>query len=610
MKKTFLRCALALVLSVMLAIGINSVGTTLAAWYPDDKLAAPGESAYGASELKSEPVGVVDVKTKETAESVKSDKPAAAILNLDEDLNVVSSDGEVICTLLAALDEYLKKDTLPIFNIGTVSDAEKLITWFKTEREVFDSSVMSKNAEAVKTFKNEYPFVRGIVEFDESADIKQTVKIANKSGAIVVVIPEKLADVKTVRYIQGRLKTVWVRAESDDESSIKNSVFGGAYGVITSDVKKFFDIIGSLSGLTRLPFNVAHRGLPNEYNENSVSGTLAAVKAGATHLELDCYLTTDGEIVFMHDANLQRTSTGTGNIENYSSEQLKDFRLKQFEDEAIPTFEDIANALKGTGAVLVLEIKSQKTEIVSALKEKLEGSGIEDDIVVISFHESQLKEMKEVLPEIPTADLDGKTSDTLKDILQKSGENNSGTDYNFNALDENKIKNLVVRGFIPWTWTYSNEYDVLIAFEDGFTGLTNNKADSLGGKPLYVNGQSKTNKIPEKGGEIKLTVTEYGGKTKEVVGKITDVTRTGEKEYEVFAEYSPDEYYLATKLYTQKFTVTVDETITDPESGSSGGNGGCGSKIGESGGAVGFAVVGFVAMAAIALKFIKGKEND
>ena len=622
MKKHFLRC-FAVLVAALLALGVSPV-VSLADWYPDDKLAAVSGS-YGRSELKAEPVGVTDVKSSAAAESLKTDKPAAAILSLDEDMNVVSSDNEIICTLSVALDEYLKKDILPILNIGGVTEAEKLISWFKTEREIFDVSVMSKNAEAVKVFKTAYPFARGIIEFDETADVKQIVKIANKNGANVVVLPESIADVKTVRYIQGRFKTVWVRAESDSESSIKNSIFSGAYGVIAGDTKKLSDIIAGLSGLTRLPFNVAHRGLPNEYNENSVSGTLAAIEAGATHLELDCYLTTDGEIVFMHDAGLQRTSTGTGNIENYSSEQLKEFRLKQFTDEAIPTFKDIVDAIKGTGTVLILEIKSQKTEIVNALKEKLEGSGIEDDIVVITFHESQLQAMKEVLPEIPTADLNGKTSDTLKDILQKSGENNAGIDYNFNALDEDKIKGLIVRGFIPWTWTYSSEYDVVIALEDGFTGLTNNAAQGLKDKPLYIDGQSKTYKIPEKGGDIGLVVTEYGGATKNVVGKITDVTQTGEKTYEVFAEYTPDEYYLSAKFYTQKFTVTV----TDPEpesntsaggsdsgsgesnvSGSTTSSGGCGSGLNGAFGFTAFAVIGLFASAVIALKLIKGTKND
>ena len=371
--------------------------------------------------------------------------------------------------------------------------------------------------------------------------------------------------------------------------------------------------------MTRTPFNVAHRGLPNEYNENSVSGTLAAIEAGATHVELDCYLTTDGEIVFMHDAGLARTSTGTGNIETYSSAELKNFRLKQFYDEAIPTFADIAGALKNSDAVLVLEIKSQKTEIVNALKAKLEGSGIENQIVVISFHESQIKAMKEILPQIPVADLNGSSSDSLKAILKKSCENNSGIDYNFNALDEEKINGLIVRGFIPWTWTYTRETDVTFAYEQGVTGITNNYADSLKNIPLYVEGQSTTDKVPQKGGDIKLTVTEYGGRTKEVTGKIIDVTEKSDHDYEVIAEYYPQEYYLETKLYTQKFIVSTRISGGDSENSAGGGNagggnsGGCGAGLlfgaGSGGSAVCFAVIGLFAAAVIAFKHIKGKEN-
>lgn len=478
---------------------------------------------------------------------------------------------------------------------------------------------MSKDAEAVKIFRAAYPRVRGIIEFDENAKIENIVKIANENGANICVIPETLAAVKNVRYIQGRFKTVWTRAESNDDVSIKNSLFGGAYGVIVRDAKKFSEIIAGLSGLTRTPFNVAHRGLPNEYNENSVSGTLAAIEAGATHVELDCYLTTDGEIVFMHDAGLARTSTGTGNIETYSSAELKNFRLKQFYDEAIPIFADIAGALKKTDAVLVLEIKSQKTEIVNALKAKLEGSGIENQIVVISFHESQIRAMKEILPQIPVADLNGSSSDSLKAILKRSGVNNSGIDYNFNALDEEKINGLIVRGFIPWTWTYTRETDVTFAYEQGVTGITNNYADSLKNIPLYVEGQTTTDKVPQKGGEIKLTVTEYGGRTKEVKGKIIDVTEKNNHDYEVIAEYYPQEYYLETKLYTQKFIVSTRNSGGDSENSAGGGNtgggnaGGCGAVLlfgaGSGGSAVCFAVIGLFAAALALSKLIKGKEN-
>lgn len=611
--------------AVSLGAATVAVSDASAAWFPDDKLVTVSESAYGKSGLKSEPVCVADVANKEILERVASGKNAAvAILTLDDDMSVVGADGEVICSLAAAMDDYLKKEILPVFNIENAAQAEKLIAWFKTDREILDASVMSKDAEAVKIFRAAYPRVRGIIEFDENAKIENIVKIANENGANICVIPETLAAVKNVRYIQGRFKTVWTRAESNDDVSIKNSLFGGAYGVIVRDAKKFSEIIAGLSGLTRTPFNVAHRGLPNEYNENSVSGTLAAIEAGATHVELDCYLTTDGEIVFMHDAGLARTSTGTGNIETYSSAELKNFRLKQFYDEAIPIFADIAGALKNTDAVLVLEIKSQKTEIVNALKAKLEGSGIENQIVVISFHESQIRAMKEILPQIPVADLNGSSSDSLKAILKRSGENNSGIDYNFNALDEEKINGLIVRGFIPWTWTYTRETDVTFAYEQGVTGITNNYADSLKNIPLYVEGRMTTDKVPQKGGEIKLTVTEYGGRTKEVKGKIIDVTEKNDYAYEVIAEYYPQEYYLETKLYTQKFIVSTRNSGGDSENSAGGGNagggnagggnsGGCGAGLlfgaGSGGSAVCFAVIGLFVAALALSKLIKGKEN-
>lgn len=617
MKKRFLRCLFAGVVAAAVSLGAATaaVSDASAAWFPDDKLVTVSESAYEKSGLKSEPVCVADVANKEILESVASGKNAAvAILTLDDDMSVVGADGEVICSLAAAMDDYLKKEILPVFNIENAAQAEKLIAWFKTDREILDASVMSKDAEAVKIFRAAYPRVRGIIEFDENAKIENIVKIANENGANICVIPETLAAVKNVRYIQGRFKTVWTRAESNDDVSIKNSLFGGAYGVIVRDAKKFSEIIAGLSGLTRTPFNVAHRGLPNEYNENSVSGTLAAIEAGATHVELDCYLTTDGEIVFMHDAGLARTSTGTGNIETYSSAELKNFRLKQFYDEAIPTFADIAGALKNTDAVLVLEIKSQKTEIVNALKAKLEGSGIENQIVVISFHESQIRAMKEILPQIPVADLNGSSSDSLKAILKRSGVNNSGIDYNFNALDEEKINGLIVRGFIPWTWTYTRETDVTFAYEQGVTGITNNYADSLKNIPLYVEGQTTTDKVPQKGGEIKLTVTEYGGRTKEVKGKIIDVTEKNDYDYEVIAEYYPQEYYLETKLYTRKFIVSTRNSGGDSENSAGGGNaGGCGAVLlfgaGSGGSAVCFAVIGLFAAALALSKLIKGKEN-
>ena len=113
MKKRFLRCLFAGVVAAAVSLGAATaaVSDASAAWFPDDKLVTVSESAYGKSGLKSEPVCVADVANKEILESVASGKNAAvAILTLDDDMSVVGADGEVICSLAAAMDDYLKKE--------------------------------------------------------------------------------------------------------------------------------------------------------------------------------------------------------------------------------------------------------------------------------------------------------------------------------------------------------------------------------------------------------------------------------------------------------------------------------------------------------------------
>ncbi len=539
-------------------------------WYPDDVLA---DVSAAASELKNPPAVIADVTSSTVLESLKSgDTPAQAILTVGENGTVRGGNGETICTLSVALDEYLGKTILPVFRVDD-STTDELLAFFTTNRRIDDASVASSSYEAVKKIRTAYPALRGIIEADASADFKTIASAANAAYAGICVLPEESASYDTVRYIQARFKTVWVRAENDGRVSVRNCVASGCFGVVTENASAVYATLSEYTGgVSRTPYNAAHRGLPESHNENSVSGTLAAVEAGATHVELDCYLTTDNEIAFMHDANLARTSTGSGNIENYSSAELERFRLKQFTDEKIPLLEDIAAALKGSDVVLVLEIKSAKSNIVNVLAEKLgtaELGFLKDYLTVISFDRNQLQAMKTILPGIPAADLGGKSSDDLKTILARSGEYNCGIDYNYNAIDKTTADGLIARGFIPWTWTYSGEVTVIGGLESGIPAMTNNNADALTVFPEKVTVLGEQTEVPAAGGTVRLKVTEYGGAEKIVDGKATDVTDLGNGQYEVLAEYEPSEYYLSTTLYTQKQIVTVTRKKT-----------GCGAAIG------------------------------
>ncbi|MBS6441708.1 MAG: hypothetical protein KH380_04895 [Coprobacillus sp.] len=123
----------------------------------------------------------------------------------------------------------------------------------------------------------------------------------------------------------------------------------------------------------RPSYNVAHRGLPKQTHENSISGTKKAIEVGATHVELDAYVTKDNKIYFMHDGTIMRTSKGKGALENYTSEELEKYELDLFEQhEKIPNIDEIIQTLQGTSTILVLEIKTTKANFTTLLKEKLD----------------------------------------------------------------------------------------------------------------------------------------------------------------------------------------------------------------------------------------------
>ena len=556
MKKFTRFLAVAVLCAVILPSAYMSVK---ADWFPDDKLAT---ETTVESELKNPPIAIADVTSLSALQALTGDDlPTQAILTVGDDGKVKGKNGEDICDLSVALDEYLQKKILPIFSV-TDTSADAFLNFMKTDRRITDASVASSSPAAVKKVKEAYPSLRGILEFDENCDVKRVAKTANAALAQICILPESVATYDAVRYIQARFKTVWVKAD-ETSFSIKNCVASGCFGIISENPASVTSTIKEYSeGITRTPYNVAHRGLPNLYNENSVSGTLAAIKAGATHVELDCYLTQDNEIVFMHDANLARTSTGSGNIENYTSAQLENFRLKQFSDEKIPLIEDIAGALENSEVILVLEIKSAKTELVDVLAEKLATeklARLKDYLTIISFDKNQLLKVKSVLPEIPAADLDGKSSDDLKTILTRSGEYNSAIDYNYGAIDKTMNNRLIARGFIPWTWTYGGEVTIINGLESGIPAMTNNDADALTRLPEKAVIEPVQSAKPEVGKTVKLKVTEYGGEEKTVDGVITDVIDAGDGKYEVLAKYDPSDYYLSTVIYTQKQTVTVEE---------------------------------------------------
>ncbi len=60
--------------------------------------------------------------------------------------------------------------------------------------------------------------------------------------------------------------------------------------------------------------NIAHQGGENEAPSNTMYALERSLLLGADMLEVDIHTTSDGQLVVMHDATVDRTTNGTGRV--------------------------------------------------------------------------------------------------------------------------------------------------------------------------------------------------------------------------------------------------------------------------------------------------------
>jgi glycerophosphoryl diester phosphodiesterase len=106
---------------------------------------------------------------------------------------------------------------------------------------------------------------------------------------------------------------------------------------------------------------VAHRGNRVAAPENTIESLTQAVEMGADAIEFDVRVTRDGVPVIMHDAELDRTTSGHGLLNAYSFEELRSLDagarspLAAGRRHLIPSFEEVLDRFREIP--LVIEVK-------------------------------------------------------------------------------------------------------------------------------------------------------------------------------------------------------------------------------------------------------------
>ncbi|MGO4547267.1 S-layer homology domain-containing protein [Paenibacillus sp. 2TAB23] len=446
------------------------------------------------------PTVVTELISAEQLASLAGPKlPATVFLYVNDKLTVTDPSGQTeigsLDSVLAAIDTKM----IPAFYVKDGQTVDRLVEYLQNVG-LEDADIVSDNVALVKRARAAYPIVRGIVDFTANTDWSPEKLMdirgqMNANLAKIILLPQNAASRDNVSYLQKRAMTVWTKeqaAPAEKNLAIHTLITAGANGIVTDSPLQAIDAMKLYSNqttLVRKPYIVGHRGMPSVAPENTIVSNVLAIEAGADFIENDVYLSRDGHLVILHDGSLERTTNGTGFIENYTLEQIKQLNANKqfplaFHNVQIPTLEEQIDLARQSGKMIMNEIKTGNPAVIEAFVKQVREKHAEDLINVIAFDSNQIKRLNGQLPEMPIGLLgnagitdSSNVSRALRQTLLTVQNLNAGYNPPYSVLSQDYLEAAKHRGLLVSPWTFNNRSDFTRFFMYGTWGLTTDYAN-------------------------------------------------------------------------------------------------------------------------------------
>ncbi len=146
---------------------------------------------------------------------------------------------------------------------------------------------------------------------------------------------------------------------------------------------------------------IGHRGAKGLEPENTLISFQKAIEIGVDGIELDVRLTSDGELVVIHDETIDRTTNGTGFVNQFSLSEIKKFRIHSTQE--IPTLLEVLELIDKKSFVNI-ELKELETaeKVVAMIEDFISTKNWNySDFLVSSFDWHAIQKVRFLNPDIP-----------------------------------------------------------------------------------------------------------------------------------------------------------------------------------------------------------------
>jgi len=231
--------------------------------------------------------------------------------------------------------------------------------------------------------------------------------------------------------------------------------------------------------------NYAHRGASGYFPENTMLSFRKAIELGATGIETDVQMTSDGVLVLIHDEKVNRTTNGMGLVKDFTYDELNKLDAgswynKKYDSEKIPTAKQLIILAKSNNILLNLEIKNGEVTypgIEEKLIEMLYQYKYEDKVILSSFNHYSMVHCKDISKEIKTGLL-YMAGLYQPEIYCKHTGADALHPY-FNSLNKEIIDNAKKEGLLVNPFTVNDEACMKSLITAGVDGLITNYPDKL-----------------------------------------------------------------------------------------------------------------------------------
>lgn len=167
------------------------------------------------------------------------------------------------------------------------------------------------------------------------------------------------------------------------------------------------------AGAPERPLVIAHRGGAGERPENTLLAFENAIAVGADILELDVRSSADNVLVVHHDADVERTTNGSGLVHDLTLAELQalDAAYHWSDDGTETPYRGLGVKIPTLAQVLgrfsdqrfTIELKQTEPSIVKPLCVLLEQLGATERVLVASFDGDTMRAFRQACPDVATS---------------------------------------------------------------------------------------------------------------------------------------------------------------------------------------------------------------